>query len=478
MVRRFAKLGAATAIGIAVAAALLVVVRDVHWGAAQRGPNIVLIQVDTLRADHVGCYGYQRLTTPHLDRFARSGVQFRNAYSVTSWTLPALVSVFTGLLPSRHGVTAIGHLLPDTTPTLAHILRDRGYATGAISANFAFVRPSDSFPKPPLHIGQGFDTFQVLQTLASPEDREAEKVMGRYIRTVGAATVTKKMAEEVRRNRVPFFLFALYIDPHYGYVPPRKYAALFEPTPSDGRVSGLMRDVGQLIQPLAPEDLGHLVNLYDGEVRNVDEQIGNFLTMLDESGEGPRTIVVIFSDHGEEFGEHGRMLHGQDLYQECMRVPLLIRGPGIPRGVVVEQPVSIMDIMPTLIELAGATTPQGIDGRSLVQAWQDPHRVVPRTLMFELDNELQLLNGPRRHLRGVSRDKWTLLTSLDGSTELYDAGLDPKETHDVSADHPDVVARLRAALTQPEGAAATPRPGATLRDAEKERLRALGYVRD
>jgi arylsulfatase A-like enzyme len=464
--------------GLALVATVLTGLRRWH-----HQPNVVLIQIDTLRADRVGCYGYSRPTTPNLDRFARTGVQFRNAYSVTSWTLPAVVSLLTGLLPSRHDVVDRASVLPDSTLTVSHILHDRGYNTAAISANFSYVHPSLSFPKPPLHLGQGFDTFRVLWRRADITDREGEIVRHQRVRTVRASAVAKKMKEWVFTAAEPFFLFAVYIDPHYGYEPAPQYAQLFEPVPMKTLLTGFMQDFPQLAEPFSAADLTHMSNLYDGEIRSVDDAIGGVLAALDEKGIAGRTIVIILSDHGEEFRDHGRMLHGQTLYEESVRIPLLMGGPGIPQGVVVDEPVSIMDVMPTVLELAGLRAPTGIDGRSLISTWRNPggpaSAAAPRALVFELDNEPVTLNGPRPHSRALRQRNWKIITGPRNDLELYDLAADPGETHNLAATSPQEVARLRAALDrQMRSVTTTPRPLPTLSETDKERLRALGYATD
>jgi arylsulfatase A-like enzyme len=463
---------------VALVPVLLVAVPHASAPAASPPPNIVLIQIDTLRQDHVGCYGYRRPTTPNLDRFARSGVTFRNAYSVTSWTLPAVASLLTGLRPSQNGVRAVGDQLPDSMTTLAQELNTGGYNTVAVSANFAFVHPGSNYPDPPLHFQHGFNTFQVLIQPAADDDREGEVIFGQRMRTVRADTVTSRMNEFVSTSPEPFFLFAVYMDVHYGYEPPRDYAKMFEPASTDSNVTGYMQDVLQLAAPLGQRDIAHLTNLYDGEIRYTDEYIGDFLATLDDAGLADRTIVVILSDHGEAFGEHGRMLHGQTLYEQGLRVPLMMRGPGIPSGVTVETPVSITDIMPTLLDLVDIPSPDGLDGQSLTPTWQRPwwRRAAPRDLRFELDNETELLNGPRRHTRALRRGDWKLIRSLDGSTELYNLDKDPGEKHDLAATETSIAAGLNTALGE-EGApasGATPRP--TVTNAERERLHALGYL--
>ncbi len=474
----------ALVVALIAAAAFLALARDERPPAAQEEPNVVVLAIDTLRVDHIGCYGYARPTTPNLDRFARAGVRFQNAYSVTSWTLPAVASLFTGLLPSRHGCYENGRLLGDDTLTLARALHDQGYETAAMSTNFAYVNPGTSYPEPPLHFGQGFDTFQILWDDAEATDREAETIKGQLLRTVRADALTRRTKDFLHEPREPFFLFALYIDPHYGYEPPDDYARLFAPSYSAEKVTGFMRDASQLAEPLSATDLAFLQSRYDGEIRFVDEAIGDFLAELDESGAAEHTIVVIVADHGEEFLDHGKMLHGQALYEESVRIPLMIRGPGVARGVVVDERVSIMDVMPTVLELAGLPAPEHLDGVSLTSTWRDRGMRLARRLwggepsrdlVFELDGDEDLLNGPREHTRAFRRGRWKLIASRDGKEELYDLANDPHERENVASSNETVVAGLRAVLARSAPAPTNVLP--SLGAAERERLRALGYLR-
>ena len=469
------------AVLLSVGLVVLASVAVVSWLATRAVPgglNIVVLMIDTLRADHVGCYGYARPTTPSIDRFAGSAVTFANAYSVSSWTLPAVASLFTGLLPSRHGTRAEADLLPDSIPTLARLLHQRGYSTAAMSANFFFARAPDNFPAPPLHLAQGFDIFESPRLLADANDGEAVVILNWRLRTVRADAVTNRLIELLHKQRHPFFLFGLYIDPHYGYEPPPAYASLFEPAPIASAYTGLLNDMPHLATLPAGTDLAHLINLYDGEVRYADEQVGRFLAALDAAGLADKTVVVILSDHGEEFADHGRMVHAQALYEESVRIPLLIRAPTLPRGVRIVERVSLLDLMPTLLHLAGLDAPAGIDGRSLETTWDTQGRdspPAPRQLLFELDNELTLLNGPRPHARGLSDGAWKILTAPGGAAELYNLATDPGERHDLAAEQPAELARMQHLLTAALARAPAPAPTRELTDVEKERLRALGY---
>ncbi len=444
--------------------------------------NVVLLAIDTTRADRVSSSGYGRATTPNLDRFARQGVRFSNAYSVSSWTLPALASLLTGLWPHHHGAYADGLVLPDDSSTLASVLHDNGYKTAAVSANFAYFHPKPR--RRDGHFAIGFDSFQVMAKIGSESDRECELMFGRMMRTVRADDVTSRVRDFVLGTREPFFVSALYIDPHYGYAALPDYAGMFATPGISPTVSGFMRDSEQLAHPLTADDVTFLSDEYDSEIRYVDEYIGDLVRTIDESELSSRTIIVVVADHGEEFAEHGKTLHGQSLYEESIRVPLLIRGPGVPAGVTVEHPVSIIDVVPTILELTGLPVPGNLDGVSLGPLWEthwwdawgrrkEPE--TPRDLLFELDNGTELLNGPRTHTRAIRRGDWKLIQSLDGRQELFNLADDPGERDNLAEGRAQIVATLGNAL---RGAApAVETEAVPLTEQEQERLHALGYLR-
>jgi arylsulfatase A-like enzyme len=317
-------------------------------GAAPEHPNLLLISIDTLRARDVGAYGYPRDTTPFLDEFARRGVLFENAITASVTTGPSHMSLFTGLYPVNHGLrTGLDWKLPGAT-TAAARLRAAGYQTAAFTEDGYIVRERG--------FGQGFSEYT--------ENPGSER------RGPGDARVTFRQAERWlgRNARLPFFLFVHTYQVHSPYTPPPRYAKLFE---GDGLPG--------------PEDpvLHRARDDYDREIRYVDDLLRELLGRLHDSAAGDSTIVAIVSDHGEEFGEHGHFQHGGDVYEEVLRVPFVIVGPGVPAGRRVTDLVSLVDAMPTLLDLAGVSPPRDLDGTSLVATLRDGTPLPERTLFAE-----------------------------------------------------------------------------------------------
>ncbi len=309
-------------------------------------PNVVMIAVDTLRADHLGCYGYHRPTSPNIDRLASQSVLFERAYSPASWTLPAFMSIFTGLGPEVHECLNIERCLPGTIPTLAEQFQRRGYFCGAVISNrlagakYGFARGFDAFDEDSVPISAEIAFLQ-----RHPDRRE---VSHREIITSPIVTsLAKGLLERARESRKPFFLFILYYDPHGDYAPPPPYKTMFDPDylgPIDGNNIHLISR-----EPPVGRDLEHLKALYDGEIAFTDRHIGDLLEALDDGGEPEDTITIFLSDHGEAFGEHGLFAHGSNAHVEEVAVPMIWRWPGkLPAGHRVTSPVSTLDVAKTL----------------------------------------------------------------------------------------------------------------------------------
>jgi len=410
-------------------------------------PNLLLIAVDTLRADHLGAYGYARPTSPSLDRFMNGAVVFEDAQATSSWTLTSFASLFTGLLPSAHGCTTYGSALDASFRTLAEILGEAGFDTAAVVSH-VFLGPKHGLP-------QGFAHFE--STVARYDAAESNQA-------VSSPVVTDRALDWLatrRRDDAPFFLFVHYFDPHAPY---RKHAGITERFGNDER------------------------SRYDGEIAFTDAHVGRLLDGLANVPGSEHTVVVFTSDHGEEFGEHGGARHGSSLYQEVMRVPLAIAAPGIPPRRVPD-PVSGVDVLPTLLDLLGLPAPrEPIAGRSLVPALLgDPLSGAPvlgelrLKPLFPAD---ALLLGRWKLVEGVTTPR--LGRNIDPTpeieTQLFDRVADPGERRDLGAEHPEEVARLRETLhAEIESARALGRryrQAAPVEhtDAEREHLRALGYV--
>jgi len=311
-------------------------------------PNIVLISVDTLRADHLGTYGYARATSPNVDALARRGVTFERATSPSSWTLPAHASLLSGVSPYRHGAISEATRIRDDVPLLAELLRAHGYHATAL-VNAPFVGRDYGFAR-------GFASFD------QRFDRRRADVAQRHAAILDA----------LARLEPPFFLFLHYMDVHTPYRPP----AEFNRFAKDQRSGQVLRDLGVAsvldLQraarkgPLAMSqaDRDRLVDLYDGEILALDAHLGELLRRLDERF--PDTVVVLTSDHGEEFLEHGGFGHGDTLYEEVLHVPMIVAGPGVASGARVATVVSLVDVVPTLLDRVGAPLPAGLDGRSVL----------------------------------------------------------------------------------------------------------------
>ncbi len=403
-------------------------------------PNILVIVVDTLRADHLSAYGYKRPTSPNLDRFANQGVLFENAFSASSWTVPSHASLLTGRYLHEHGAgTAQNHNYYDGPyPSIAQVLRVRGFRTGAFSANTVLFCRARGFGTGFLHFedfyrswadmasrtlyGRKLDQF-VLYPLGYrgfPGPKRAAEVNDEFLRWVD------------RAPGKPFFAFLNYFDVHDPYLPPEPYRSRF--IGSGGALPGGLIDQSTS-QPrpnqLTSEQLQGERDAYDGAIAYVDEQIAQLFTALAARGLAEKTIVVITSDHGEEIGEHGLLIHGNSLYRQEIHVPLIVRWPGhVPAGVRLGTPVSNAALPPTLMDLAGLGEKNMFPEPSLAQLWSSSENVMdwPEPLSELAPNDPFSAGGMRTL---ISRN-WQYIKHDDSSEELYDWKNDPEETRNLA----------------------------------------------
>ena len=294
-------------------------------------PNIILISIDTLRRDHVGIYGYKKNTTPTIDNIAKEGIYFENAFSASSWTLPAHMSMFTGLPPSIHSVEEKTNTLSKDIQTVTQLIKLKKYKTAAI-VTLLFVSSKYGFDA-------GFDKF--FERFKKKADIITDNALG-WLK---------------KNNNQPFFLFLHYWDAHWPYLPPEKYAEMFGVNTKNtrwrkwGRLQFLRKYSDPRI-PMSENVKKNVIALYDGEIRNVDYNINRIITYLKKKDIYNNTIFVITSDHGEEFKEHNSFGHGHSLYSEVINVPLIIRFPSkIKSGLKIREPVITSDIPLTLLNL-------------------------------------------------------------------------------------------------------------------------------
>lgn len=387
-------------------------------------PNVLLVTIDTLRADRIGCYGGPA-PTPTLDGLAARGVRFETAVAPAPLTAPSHASILTGLVPPRHGVRDNGtFVLPAELPVLASRFREGGYATAAFVSGFPLDRR--------FGLARGFDTYDDRL----PRGRDSRRAP--YVERPADQTTRAALAWLTGRAG-RFFAWVHYFDPHSPYEPPAELGPPLTRTP------------------------------YDGEIAFVDRELGRLLAGLDAEARD-RTLVLVTADHGESLGQHGEDTHGVFVYDATLRVPLLLAGPGLPRGRVVGGLARLVDVAPTLLDLADLPPLSGADGRSLVPPACGAAAPDEPAYAESLFASLQLGWAPLHALR-TSRFKLIQAPHR----ELYALDTDPTEARDVSAEQPRVVGDLEARLGRVL-ATRTPRAQAPTGPESAERLRSLGYL--
>jgi arylsulfatase A-like enzyme len=431
--------------------------------------NLILISLDTLRPDHLGCYGHARETSPAIDALAARGVRFADASSSAPWTLPAHTTMFTGLYPSHHGVKDYSQRLAAESVTLAELLSEHGFQTWALVNTWNIADPR-------FEIFQGFaekDVHYIRETEKGPKGNQVILNTGWKVEASARNLLAK------RDPARPYFLFMHFYDAHTDFTPAQEYRERFvSPYPGklDGTTGQLMGIREQGVR-LAEADLTFLRELYDAEIRQLDDLLARFFAFLEEQGLLEDTLIVLTSDHGEEFQEHGGLLHGRTQFDELLRVPLILAGPGVPRGVVVDQPVSLVDLAPTVLARFGLESPAHMDGLDLAPTWSGT-TLAPRPLFGEADHN-NVLDGKQvidiKRMARLGHEKLHLDRPSE-TVQLFDLSTDPRETRDLAADSPAKVALLRAALASfLDGAVAGETSGAELSEENLELLRQLGY---
>lgn len=423
--------------------------------APDRRPDIVLVSVDSLRPDHLGCYGSRRETSPVIDGLADEGVLFEVATSTSSWTLPAHASLFTGLPPFVHGVDRGSRNLGAARRTLAESLKAAGYRTLGVwsgpllDPRFGFDQGFDAYRG---HLEEGGGSFR--EGTEAPSAWEASVASSR--RDISGPSTLERVKELLDTvGPDPFFLFVHLWDVHYDFVRPAshdRFSSSYD-GPVDGR--GLVELVLEREEPPQGEDLERLVALYDGEIAGVDHQIGRILDMLEGMGRADPTVIAVTSDHGEEFYERGAFGHKKTLFEESIRIPLVIRLPGAkPGGLRLEQPVSLLDVAPTLLDLAGAEPLPGASGRSLLPVIREgappPNAIGERPVSRGAVTISELTLGPegRESLLALRTAQWKLMArpGVGEIVGLWDLSSDPDELFDLRGKDPGLEAEALRVL--------------------------------
>jgi arylsulfatase A-like enzyme len=453
-----------------------------------------LIVLDSVRRDHLSCYGYERRTTPHIDRLADEGVRFDQAYSNSCWTIPAHASLFTGLYPSRHGAMDLdANRLDEGHLTMASYLAQQGYRTASISCNGLIPGPID--------LDRGFQHSVDVGALRGASrglfPRLVRKVhrlwRERTARDRGTARATKLALRWLNEQEParPFFLFVNYMDCHLPYRLKDTDRYRFLEGHERERADAVPQDpfgtmAGKV--PMSEQQLTDLQALYDGALYHLDWHVGILLHALRSTGTLERTLLIVTSDHGESFGEHGLMDHQYGLYENLIRIPLVIRLPEgeLERGVH-ETPVQLADILPTLAnrlgnaggslrELDGYPIFEGPSRTAVIAEYPVPNLRTLRRRYPEAD-----LGRLDVGLRSIRVGRYKLIERSDGGMELYDLETDPAEQRNRGNERTDVVTRLHDALEDTLGifhgqqAKAQDHDDGELNEL-RDRLRSLGYI--
>jgi arylsulfatase A-like enzyme len=414
-------------------------------------PNILLISIDALRADHLSCYGYDRQTSPVLDGLAARGTRFSRAFVNTHGTPPSHTTLLSSLYQETHRV-GIGsdptvHTLPTGVEMVQELFSASGWHTVAVTGG-GFMSGDYGFSR-------GFDVY-----------------VDRAGRVARQAAELVKQIQSVYASGRPVFAFLHTYQVHSPYAPPKRFRRLFgEYESSIEATSEALREINpDARRELSREDFEYLESLYDGEIRFTDEVLGNLLASLDTIGFLDNAVVVVTSDHGEEFGEHGGILHGGKLFEELLRVPLIVSGTGIDRGVVEPALVSLIDIAPTLLSLAGLDVSDSMEGQSLVdlpapERWQD------QRVFAQYGDALYCVRTPR----------WKLIQrTANQNVKLFDLHRDPGELRNLKQQYPALVDELLSELEtwRAERPQLDLSLGSDIELSEEriEELRALGYV--
>ncbi len=422
-------------------------------------PHLILYMIDTLRADHLGAYGYGRTTSPHFDALASQSLLFEQAIAQSSWTRSSVASLFTGLWPLAHGTNLRDHVLPEDAVVLAELLRQRGYRTAAFLAN---PNVSELFG-----FAQGFDHVR---------DYGAEDVDAVVINEHVAAWLDDQQPE------TPLFLYIHTIDPHSPYDPPSPYRERFAPLVAADVAwtpNRLPRSVRRRRSAASAEQMAEMVGLYDAEIAYADAALGELRQMLEGRQLFDNSLLVVVSDHGEEFLEHGYLEHGKNLFVESLHIPLLIKPAGRP-GVDFQprrigDPVQHIDLLPTLGRQLGLPPDSAWQGRDLSSLWQSTGQL-KKTPIFSY---LHLDGAPRIGLR---RGDWKVIQRLQADQlvepHLYHLPSDPGEQKDLATSRPirlGYLSRLlRQRLSSPEGRLEA--GSVEIDERLRLRLEALGYL--
>ena len=424
-------------------------------------PNIILIVIDTLRADHVACYGYQRNTTPNIDRLAGEGVLFKNAISAAPWTMASIASLLTSQYPCVLGLRKKPAMLDTRFPMLSEVLKRYDYATYGVFTAASF--------SPRLGVSRGFDDYCYKRG-----KRRGTRFSSPY--------VTKAALSFLREGyKEPFFLFLHYFDPHYNYVLHKQYD-YYPHYRGSVRSDHPILDLWPKLHELSEDDIRYLLALYDSEITFTDEYIGKVLDELKKQGLYEDSIIIVTADHGEEFVERGWLGHTITLHEEMLHVPLIMKLPGYGARVI-DSLVGLIDVVPTIYQYLGLKMTEGLEGRPLDLDGGDS--IADKPIFSETFNPQKARPNVRPiAFRSIVFANWKLIyDEIKDSTQVYDLSEDPHERNDLSGQHSEQNRMLKGLLSKwinyvktKQRVGPAPDESELFTPEEIEELKSLGYL--
>lgn len=452
--------------------------------------NIILITLDACRVDHLGFYGYERNTSPNLDKIAEESIVFLNNYSVVPQSDPAIVSILTGMYPHNHGIRTLGNAKSISVPALHQLLKSKGYKTACMSIE---QNDNDS-------IKNGFDEFNLLRwRVKSKIKRTLKKLLDRKKQFGTSEIVTDNAIDWIRKNsKNKFFLYLHYMELHWPYNPPSPFDHIFDPN-YDGKhnfndLDGGKIKRGDLIfnKILPDEEIRHSIAHYDGSILYLDSQIERLAEFLKNEKLWDESIIIILGDHGEHLGEHDFFYqHVASVYQPSLRTPLIIKAPGMHHKKIYALTESI-DIMPTVLDLLGMPLEKPVDGKTLTPLANGSAEKI-KNLVFAESGVSLFKQNKRKYIEGIE-GKWRMVTDgkwkliyiphpEEGIYELYNIDKDPMEKTNLAGQEKEIEEYLkeklylwmenkRAAEAEPQSAPYTGKD----EEKVKERLKRLGYI--
>ena len=452
-------------------------------------PNIILIVIDAARADHFSCYGYRRKTTPYIDQIAGEGVLYKNAISPAGWTLPAHASIFTGTYPSKHGAHLENTVLSDELPTLAEVLMRNGYKTCGFCTNYWITEATG--------LSRGFSEFydfhySKLETIF----KRVPDIIRLRGRDSWGYTITNEVMKWIKHNsNTPYFLFVHYGELHLPYHIPAPYNSMFLPQDIPYKRAKKVNQNVKLfyagLSKMSKIDFKISKDLYDGALVYLDNIIGEFYKFLKNNHLLDNTILIITSDHGESLGDHNHLDHYYVLYDTLLKVPLILRFPKLlPKGLLIDRQVQTLDIFPTILKILDIKNEDlnDIQGYPLPPLGDTFHPFTIAERFKDIKGLKESFpNVDLSHLKkfeddrktAIRTERYKLIYSQNGDSELFDIINDPKEENNIINEHNEIVEDLLMKINTWKSSfkpAKIKGQEARFDDEIKKRLKALGYL--